>query len=326
MIYFGVTMAACIKTYKNLGSFFWLAVCLAIMLISCLSILIYYRDYILKQGVRKSFEQSADIILNQLASGQPYDVIVGSSWGGAIALHVLAQRKFHGPVIALCPAYQMLFECMYAGSKSPTSSLTTMQLFQNGARLIRRGIVYLWRWCFRGFRMTEDVSNKKYETENDNAMSSSSSSSSYDVVVERIKKIGGGRDKRVLIIHGDKDTVVPLEHSERLVHFNPSFKLLVVKNQDHRLNDFANSLVEIVKKVHSHFEDIKNFAANAAFFFFLFFWLQKALALAFSPSFFFGPKKTILQSTQRKSYFDFFFKKKKGEEGHVEKQRSIKKE
>ena len=34
------------------------------------------------------------------------DVLVGSSWGGAVALKLLADRSYRGPAVLLCPAYR----------------------------------------------------------------------------------------------------------------------------------------------------------------------------------------------------------------------------
>ena len=54
----------------------------------------------------KSLEQCAQVQRIALASGERPDVLVASSWGGAVALKLLADGSFIGPSVLLCPAYR----------------------------------------------------------------------------------------------------------------------------------------------------------------------------------------------------------------------------
>ena len=53
-----------------------------------------------------SLEQCAQVQRDALAACDHPDVLVASSWGGAVALKLLADGSFSGPSVLLCPAYR----------------------------------------------------------------------------------------------------------------------------------------------------------------------------------------------------------------------------
>lgn len=56
---------------------------------------------------RRIFDRSVAVQLRALAS-YPIDVVVGSSFGGAIALELLRLGAWSGPTILLCPAHRLV--------------------------------------------------------------------------------------------------------------------------------------------------------------------------------------------------------------------------
>ena len=57
----------------------------------------------LSEAIDDSFESCVSIISSS-ASKTDCDVLVGSSWGGAVACAVVASGKWDGPAVLLCPA------------------------------------------------------------------------------------------------------------------------------------------------------------------------------------------------------------------------------
>lgn len=51
-----------------------------------------------------SFEACVGVQRTALATRPPADVLVGSSWGGAVAAALIAEGAWRGPAILLCPA------------------------------------------------------------------------------------------------------------------------------------------------------------------------------------------------------------------------------
>ncbi len=64
--------------------------------------------------VRRAFSRSLEVQRNALANNT-IDLVVGSSFGGAVALELLHSRLWTGPTILLCPAHQLVA----SRSKSP---------------------------------------------------------------------------------------------------------------------------------------------------------------------------------------------------------------
>jgi len=55
------------------------------------------------QAMRNSFDACVAIQADAVRAAKP-DVVVGSSWGGAVAVKLLADGAWHGPTILLAPA------------------------------------------------------------------------------------------------------------------------------------------------------------------------------------------------------------------------------
>lgn len=58
---------------------------------------------------RRTFERSVGVQLRALAA-HPIDVVVGSSFGGAVALELLRRGAWRGPTVLLCPAHLRVAE------------------------------------------------------------------------------------------------------------------------------------------------------------------------------------------------------------------------
>lgn len=58
---------------------------------------------------RRMFERSVAVQLRALREHRP-DVVVGSSFGGAVTLELLRQRAWTGPTVLLCPAHELVCE------------------------------------------------------------------------------------------------------------------------------------------------------------------------------------------------------------------------
>lgn len=57
--------------------------------------------------MRRVFRRSVDVQLRALAA-HPIDVVVGSSFGGAVALELLQRGAWAGPTVLLCPAQNLI--------------------------------------------------------------------------------------------------------------------------------------------------------------------------------------------------------------------------
>jgi len=58
---------------------------------------------------RRMFERSVAVQLRALREHRP-DVVVGSSFGGAVTLELLRRRAWAGPTVLLCPAHELVCE------------------------------------------------------------------------------------------------------------------------------------------------------------------------------------------------------------------------
>jgi fermentation-respiration switch protein FrsA (DUF1100 family) len=126
-------------------------------------------------ATRRAFEKSVAVQRDALARAPVpgFDVLVGSSFGGAVALELLLQGAWRGPTVLLCPAHE---------------------------RVAARA----WRPAPPGLSALPD-----------------------EVA------------RRVLVVHGRADEVVPIDHSRRLVGARQD-QLLEV-DDDHRLVQTATS-------------------------------------------------------------------------------------
>lgn len=58
---------------------------------------------------RRMFERSVAVQLRALREHRP-DVVVGSSFGGAVTIELLRRRAWTGPTVLLCPAHRLVCE------------------------------------------------------------------------------------------------------------------------------------------------------------------------------------------------------------------------
>lgn len=61
------------------------------------------RDALVAEGLSRSFAACVEIQKAAIARWEP-DVVVGSSWGGAVAAHLVATGAWEGPTVLLAPA------------------------------------------------------------------------------------------------------------------------------------------------------------------------------------------------------------------------------
>jgi pimeloyl-ACP methyl ester carboxylesterase len=72
----------------------------------------FVRSRLIRRMVRRSLAVQV-----RLLEGQKVDVVVGSSFGGAIALELLARGLWTGPAVLLCPAHRLVAERAWLASK-----------------------------------------------------------------------------------------------------------------------------------------------------------------------------------------------------------------
>ncbi|MFT3712766.1 MAG: hypothetical protein QM817_34375 [Archangium sp.] len=68
---------------------------------------------------RRMWKRSLDVQREALKANPDIDVVMGSSFGGAVALELLACGEWKGPTVLLCPAHRLLAE----RAKLPPSKL-----------------------------------------------------------------------------------------------------------------------------------------------------------------------------------------------------------
>lgn len=78
----------------------------------------------LTSAMDDSFSACVGVMQEATATGS-YDVLVGSSWGGAVAAGLLATGAWNGPAVLLCPALN-LKESWGGASPHPTLSATAV--------------------------------------------------------------------------------------------------------------------------------------------------------------------------------------------------------
>lgn len=81
--------------------------------------------------MRRTFRRSVDVQRRLLAS-HSVDVVLGSSFGGAVSLELLATGLWAGPTVLLCPAQQLV--ATRAWRPSPTIPSTAQQVLVVHAR------------------------------------------------------------------------------------------------------------------------------------------------------------------------------------------------
>ena len=158
---------------------------LVIPSIACYFLGMYcFRDVMLRPALNASLEQCVEMQRRAIEQYRP-DVVVGSSWGGAVATELLKRDMWRGPTVLLCPAWYDVQKLLHA-----------------------------------------DVASK-----------------SLDTFHQRLLSLKlGAKAKKHLIVHGDNDQVVSVEHSRLFHEFNrDDFDLTVIPNGDHRLKDITAS-------------------------------------------------------------------------------------
>eukprot|EP01064_Diplonema_japonicum_P038806 TRINITY_DN9530_c0_g1_i1.p1 TRINITY_DN9530_c0_g1~~TRINITY_DN9530_c0_g1_i1.p1 ORF type:complete len:233 (+),score=33.93 TRINITY_DN9530_c0_g1_i1:277-975(+) len=73
------------------------------------------RKHVVKKAVSGSFEACVQVQCAAIREYKP-DLIVGSSWGGAVALELIRRQIWSGPCVALCPAYHKIHGMMASES------------------------------------------------------------------------------------------------------------------------------------------------------------------------------------------------------------------
>ena len=86
--------------------------------IACYFVGMYYlRDVMLRPALRASLEQCVEIQQRAIAEYRP-DVVVGSSWGGAVATELLKRGVWRGPTVLLAPAWYDVQKLLHADTAS----------------------------------------------------------------------------------------------------------------------------------------------------------------------------------------------------------------
>lgn len=128
--------------------------------------------------------------------------LIGTSWGGFIALQTLVQNPSLRKVILLAPFINLSQE---------------EKTFMAGVDFI----VSITKPFIQNYEKEDIVRDLK------------TIQSHYNPIV-KLKEVEG---RKVLIIHGDKDTICPIEHSVRIKSlFNGNARLYRMENQDHFLH------------------------------------------------------------------------------------------
>lgn len=73
----------------------------------CVTGLFVVQRFVRPVLMRRMFSRSVAVQLDLLAKN-PIDVVVGSSFGGAVALELLSSGAWKGPAVLLCPAHRLV--------------------------------------------------------------------------------------------------------------------------------------------------------------------------------------------------------------------------
>jgi len=78
------------------------------------------RRALIGQAMTRSFRACVDVQRDALAAYRP-DIVIGSSWGGAVVAELILEGSWAGPTILLAPAFQRVHVWMNAGDVSSAS-------------------------------------------------------------------------------------------------------------------------------------------------------------------------------------------------------------
>mmetsp|Transcript_12629 Transcript_12629/g.16400 ORF Transcript_12629/g.16400 Transcript_12629/m.16400 type:complete len:248 (+) Transcript_12629:88-831(+) len=76
-------------------------------LLGLFGLLYVYRQKFLQESMKISVNNSLAVAVKALKKTQP-DIVVGFSWGGCLACHLLESELWKGPTVLLAPAYDKL--------------------------------------------------------------------------------------------------------------------------------------------------------------------------------------------------------------------------
>jgi pimeloyl-ACP methyl ester carboxylesterase len=84
-------------------------------------------------ATRRAFARSVAVQLRALAQGPAFDVVVGSSFGGAVALELLHRGAWRGPTVLLCPAHERVAERAW---RAPSPGLAALSEVAGGVVVV----------------------------------------------------------------------------------------------------------------------------------------------------------------------------------------------
>lgn len=87
-----------------------------------------------RKGGRLAMERCVEVQQRAMAEEGPFDVLVGSSWGGAVAVELVARGLWNGPALLLCPAAHRY--ARWAGAPDPGLALRARLLDGSGRRVL----------------------------------------------------------------------------------------------------------------------------------------------------------------------------------------------
>ena len=89
--------------------------------------MVIYRKELLSMAVNNSLNNCVSIIHDALKKFEP-DVIVGSSWGGTIAVELIKMNIWNGKTVLLAPAYLRVMKIIYNGDIRKINELSESEL------------------------------------------------------------------------------------------------------------------------------------------------------------------------------------------------------
>eukprot|EP01084_Bolivina_argentea_P275537 469931_1 len=87
------------------------------IIILYLSFAYIYKDLILSKAWQSSMNACIEIQKTAIIQYKP-DLLIGSSWGGAVTVEIIKREIWNGPCILLCPSYYKHYQRMYGIQKS----------------------------------------------------------------------------------------------------------------------------------------------------------------------------------------------------------------